>query len=131
METLFGALVAVAPFAVVLGLFAWTSRRERLRSDVRRRQIALTDAVHERVGAVAAPVVRRRHRGWQVEIAVPFERPAVTEALLPIVLEAFAPLDRDPRSLEIVLTRQSPPAGASTRQPAGVCSVRRESLSWT
>ena len=60
-------------------LLAWTSRRERLRGEVVARQIALTDAVHERLGAVIAPVVRRRRRGgWQVRIAVRFERPAVT-----------------------------------------------------
>jgi hypothetical protein len=48
------------------------------------------------------------------------------EALLAIVREAFAPLDR--RSLDIVLTRQ--PAARATK-PAGERSVGRESLSWT
>ena len=82
---LLGIVITAAPLAAVLGLLAWTSRRERLRGEVVARQIALTDAVHERLGAVVAPVVRRRRRGgWQVRIAVPFERPAVTEALLAI-----------------------------------------------
>jgi len=96
MQTLLlGIVITAAPLAAVLGLLVWTSRRERLRGEVVTRQIALTDAVHERLGPVVAPVVRRRRRGgWQVRIAVPFERPAVTEALLAIALEAFAPLSR-------------------------------------
>jgi hypothetical protein len=128
MRTLLGIVTAITPFAVVVGLLAWTDWCERRRRDVAARQIALTDIVHERLGAVAAPVVRRRRRGWQVRVAVPFERQALIEALLPIVLEAFAPRDRDRRSLEIVLTRR--PEGLAAT-PAGERGVRRESLSWT
>jgi hypothetical protein len=117
-----GIVVASAPFAAVLGLLAWAERSERRRRDVYERQIALTDSIHERLGAVAAPVVHRRRHRWQVRIAVPFERPGVIEALLAIVREAFAPLDR--RSLEIVLTRQ--PA-ARAAKAAGEAGVRRES----
>ena len=127
MLTLLCILVATAPFAIVFGLLAWTSRRRRLSRDVQTRQIALTDIVHERIGAAVAPVVRRGRRGWQVRIAVPFERPGVIKALLAIVLEAFARTDRDRRSLEIVLTRQ--PDAPATRP--GARGVRRESLSWT
>lgn len=71
MLTVFGILVATAPFVIVFALLAWTSRRERLRRDVQTRRVALTDSVHERLGAVAAPVVCRRRRGWQVTVAVP------------------------------------------------------------
>jgi hypothetical protein len=132
MQTLLlGIVIAAAPLAAVLGLLgavlgllAWTSRRARRRGEVVARQIALTDAVHERLGAVVAPVVRRRRRGgWQVRIAVPFERPAVTEALQAIVLEAFAPLSHDPRSVEMVLTRQSAAAGTAAATPAGARNV--------
>jgi hypothetical protein len=134
MQTLLlGIVIAAAPLAAVLGLvaavlglLAWTSRRERLRGEGVARQIALTDAVHERLGAVVAPVVRSRRRGgWQVRIAVPFERPAVTEALLAIALEAFAPLSHDPRSVEIILTRQSAPASTAAATPAGARNVGR------
>jgi hypothetical protein len=52
----------------------------------------------------------------------------VIAALLPIVLEAFAPRDRARRSLEIVLTRQS--GRLATKPPHG-SAARRESLSWT
>jgi hypothetical protein len=128
MLMLGAAVVASAPFAVVVALLAWANRRERRRRDVHARQIALTDSVHERLGAVAAPVVRRRGRRWQVYIAVPFERAFVVEALLAIVREMFAPRDGDRRLLEIILTRQPvPPA----RTPATSRGVRKESLSWT
>jgi hypothetical protein len=129
MLTVLCVLVALGPFAVVFGLFAWTSRRERRRRDVEARQIALTDGVHERLGAAAAPIVRRRHGVWQVLMAVPFDRPAVIEALLAIVLEVFAPRDRTRPLLEIVLTRQADaPATKRERRDRG---LREESLSWT
>jgi hypothetical protein len=125
---LLAILVAAMPFAIVVALFVWTSRRERLRRDVQARQVALTDRVHERLGAVAAPVVRRRRRRWQVRLAVPFERPAMAEALLAIVLEAFAPRDCNRRSLEIVLTRK---ADTPATKPAGARRVMWELLTWT
>jgi hypothetical protein len=94
--------------------------------EVQDRQIALTDGIHARLGAAAAPVVRRRHRGWQVRMAVPFQRPAETETLLAIVLEAFAPGDRNPRALEVVFTR--PPHAPATKL-VGAYGVGRESSS--
>jgi hypothetical protein len=127
MLMLGAAIIASAPYAVVLALLAWAKRREQRRRDVQARQIALTESVHERLGAVAAPVVRRDRRRWHVCMAVPFERPAVIEALLAIVRETLAPRDGDRRSLEIVLTRQ--PRRSAT-PPAGGRDVRKESLSW-
>jgi hypothetical protein len=125
MRTLLGIVIASAPFAVVFGLLAWADYRDRRRRDVAERQIALTDSIHERLGAQAAPVVRRRGRRWQVRVAVPFERPTLVRALLAIVRETFV---GDPRSLEIVLTRQS--EMRLTKASAGR-GVEWESLSWT
>jgi hypothetical protein len=127
MLTLAGILIAVAPFVIVLGLLAWTSRRERRGREVHTRQVALIDRIHKRLGAVASPVVRRHRRGWQVSMAVPFERPAMSEALLRIVLDAFPPCDRGQRPLEIVLRRR--PDTPLSR--AGATGVKRESTSWT
>jgi hypothetical protein len=128
MLTLGAALLASVPYAVVLALLAWTSRREQRRREVLARQIALTDSVHERLGPIAAPVVRRRRHRWQVRMAVPFERTAAVGALLAIVRETFAPHAGDRRSLEIVLTRQ--PRRSATPRPGGR-DARKESLSWT
>lgn len=121
-----GVLVAAAPFAAVLGLLALAHWRDRRQHEVQARQIALTEVIHERLGAVAAPVVRRRRGRWHVQLAVPFERPIVVEALLALVRETFAPRDR--RSLEIVLTRQpSRPVPKRTADGA----AKRGALSWT
>jgi len=117
-------MIAAMPLVLLVGLLAWAEHRERRRREVEARQIALTDMIHERLGAVAAPLVRRHRGRWHVRIAVPFERPTLVERLLAIVRETFAPSDR--RSLEIVLTRQPSPTKRAVER-----GVRRESLSWT
>lgn len=122
MLTVLAVIVALVPFAALIAALVWTNRRERRRGRVHARQVALTDCIHERLGAVAAPVVRRRRRGWQVRVAVPFERPALTEALLAIVMESFGS-----GSLEIVLTRQ---LDRPAPKPAGAPGARKESPSW-
>ena len=127
MLTVLAVFVALMPFVALIGALAWTNRRERRRLEVRARQVALTDSIHERLGAVAAPMVRRRNRGWQVRLAAPFERPALIEALLAIVMEAFAASDGERGSLEIVLTRQ---LDTLAPKPAGASGARRESPSW-
>ena len=128
MLTMAGILIAIVPFVIVLGLLAWSSRREWRRHEVHMRQVALIDRIHKRLGAVASPVVRRSRGGWQVSIAVPFERPAIIEALLRIVLDAFPPRDRGQRPLEIVLTRRP---GTPATRPGSAPRVGWESPSWT
>jgi hypothetical protein len=124
METLVGILVLATPIALLLTLTARLDH-SRLRRDLEiGRQIALTDALHARLGAVAAPVVRRQRAGWRVAVAVPFERPAVVDAVLASVHQEFGRSD-----VTIVLSRQTlpaPAAKASRAVPHG-----GESLSWT
>jgi hypothetical protein len=124
METLVGILVLATPVALLLTL---TSRLDRAR--VHRdaeigRQIALTDAIHARLGAVVAPVVRRQRAGWTIAVAVPFERPAVVDAVLASVNEEFGRSHYD-----IVLSRQTSPAPAVKASRA--VAHGGESLSWT
>jgi hypothetical protein len=107
--TLIAVLVALVPVVALLALFAWAGRRERRKADVRARQIALTDAIYQRLGAVAAPVVRRDRWDWQVHIAVPFEHRATTDAVLASVRAAFAPGVGEAGALEIIFTRQVAP----------------------
>ena len=108
MLTVFsGLIVAAVPFVALVALFVWTDRRQRRRRDVEIGQIALTDRIHERFGAVAAPVLGRRRDRWQVRIAVPFDRPALTKALLDLVLETVS--SRDRHSFEIIVTQESLP----------------------
>ena len=71
METLVGLMFAGSPFAVTAALLLLAERRQKRQRAEISRQIALTDALHARLGAVVAPVVRLRNRVWQVSVAVP------------------------------------------------------------
>jgi hypothetical protein len=124
MATLLGFLVLVAPF-VVLAALVWALERRRARRHGEiARQIALTDALHARLGALVAPVVRRRQRGWRVDVAVPFERPAVVTTVLTTTDEVFGR-----GGYELVLRRQSSVApNVRTPRPA---ALGRQSLSWS
>ena len=124
METLVGILVLASPIAILVALFTRLDRRERRRRVEIERQIALTDAIHARLGAVAAPVVRLRREGWRIAVAVPFERPAVMDAVLATVHEAFGRVN-----YELVLSRQTLAAPATKASRA--VAHGGESLSWT
>src|SRR2546426_6418535 len=110
METLLTVVVVgLFPCLTLLALLGLTARVERRRAAVIARQIELTDAIHREVGALVAPWVMRRPGGaWRVRIAVPFERPAVVEAIVAGVGPAFTgPL----------LLAVSPPEEAVRRGP--------------
>ena len=123
MATLVGVLVLSAPFVTLATVLLVIERRQRRRTDEIRRQIALTDALHARLGALVAPVVRRKSRAWQVVIAVPLGRPAVITAVLQVVDQTFGR-----GAYEVVLRRQASPARSASVRPV---AVREESLSWT
>ena len=124
MATLVAVLILAAPFTVVAALVTLIQRRHQRRQAEVLRQIALTDALHARLGAVVAPVVRWRHRAWQVAVAVPFERPAIVAAVLATVQDMFGRV-----CYEVVLNRQAPPPPLP--HAARSAAVGRESLSWT
>jgi len=125
METLVGILVLAIPIAIVVALFARLDRRERRHGLEIQRQIALTDLIHARLGAVAAPVVRRGRHGWRIGVAVPFERPAVVDAVLASVHQEFGRA----ADYTVVLSRQTPPAPSAKASRA--IAHGKESLSWT
>ena len=112
MATLAAVLIYASPFTVLAALVTLTERRRQRRQAEVLRQIALTDALHARLGALVAPVVRWRQHAWRVAVAVPFERPVVVTAVLATVQEMFGRV-----SYEVVLSRQA--------------EIGRESLSWT
>ena len=105
MTALLTALVVLAiPFLAVSALLMLAERREDRRASARDRQIALTDAIHWELGAIAAPTVTRRPRGgWRVSIPVALERPAVVAAILRVTACYFA-AEKTAERLEIVLT---------------------------
>ena len=122
MATLVGVLIFATPFAALAAFLLLAERRQEWRRAEVLRQIALTDALHARLGALVAPVVRWRHRAWRVAVAVPLEQPAVVSAVLTTVDEVFGRV-----RYEVVLSRQAPPAPRAPRRAA----LGRESLSWT
>ena len=89
MEALINGLLSIAialtPFLVVIALLR-LAESVSVRRDARNaRQIALTDAIHRELGAVAAPMVSRRPGGgWLVSMAVPLDRPRTTAAIVRI-----------------------------------------------
>jgi hypothetical protein len=124
MTTFLGVLILTAPLVVLIALVRLAEWRQQRRQAEVRRQIALTDALHARLGALVAPVVRWRHRAWQVAVAVPFERPAIVAAVVATVQEVFGR-----GRYEVVLSRQAP--AAPLPQAPRRAAVGRQSLSWT
>jgi hypothetical protein len=123
METLVGLIFAASPLALTAALLVMADRRaNRVHAEVAR-QIALTDALHARLGALVAPVVRRRAGVWQITVAVPIERPAVVGVLLTTADEVFGRV-----AYELRLQRQLP-LGSATHARRAAPAVRE--LSWT
>jgi len=123
METGIGLMFAASPIVLMVALLAAAERRQRRVQAEVGRQIALTDALHWRLGALLAPVVRRRGGVWQVSVAVPVEDSRIAGVVLTTVDEVFGRV-----AYELRLSRQAPPApvAAGKRRAHAV----RE-LSWT
>jgi hypothetical protein len=104
MMTLLAVVVLVAgPALALAGLLALVTRVQRSRTRVIEQQIALTDAIHAELGAVAAPVVVKPMFGpWRVTFIVPFTRPALVEQLILITSRVLASVS--PTGIRIVLT---------------------------
>jgi hypothetical protein len=120
MESLLTAAGGVLVPVVAVVPFLWLANHvERARHEVVARQIRLTDAIHARLGFVAAPtVVKRPGRPWQVLVALPFANPDLVGQVLSIVHDTLASIDR--RAVErmrIVVTPQEP-SRALPRPPA-------------
>jgi uncharacterized RDD family membrane protein YckC len=120
MEALMNALpstaIALTPFLVVIALLRLADFVSARREASLGRQIALTNAIHRELGAVAAPVVSRGPGGgWLVSMAVPLDRPGTTAAIVRITVRMFAPAGGGADPLRILLTPAAtrPVAGAS------------------
>jgi hypothetical protein len=121
METVIGLMLAASPMILTVALVAAADRRQqRVQAEIER-QIALTDALHARLGALLAPVVRRRGGVWQVSVALPVERPAVS-AVLAAADEVFG---RAAYELRLRQRTDDAPAASARRTPRAA-----EELSW-
>jgi len=105
MTVLLAALVIVAiPFLAVSALLKLSERLQDRRDVERDRQVELTDAIHWELGAIAAPVVRRRRGGgWRVTMAIPLDKSGEVAALVSLVQKHFGAGPAAER-LQIVLT---------------------------
>jgi hypothetical protein len=86
------------------------SRRiQRRREERVARQIALTDAIHRELGAVAAPEVTRSLSGtWTVSMRLPLHREGTVGVITRLTQDLFRRLDRqDPPQLRLVLSPQA------------------------
>jgi hypothetical protein len=101
-----GIGVALVPFGAVLALLWLSAWIERRREMAVARQIELTDAIHQELGAVAAPTVQpARHGSWRVVMAVPVDRPETLGALVRITDRVISRAERARgRRVEIAVT---------------------------
>lgn len=102
MDTLLGLAAIVVPITALVLVPWFIDRVHEIREVSAHRQIVVTDAIHRELGPVVAPVVRKRPWGpWQLQIAVPFDRPGLVESVLRIARRALESLTSTP--FEIVL----------------------------
>ena len=129
-----GLGVALLPIALTVAALLLRERSARVRLAECARQIAVTDAIHRELGAIVAPVVRRRFWGrWQLVIPVPFDDLDSVSRVVRAAYQGFdAPERAIPGRFEIVLSPQE--KFVPRRERAAVAAARRsrgESVSWT
>ncbi|HSE95149.1 MAG TPA: hypothetical protein VLD61_04620 [Methylomirabilota bacterium] len=125
MMTRLAVLATMLTPILVVGSLLWLAgRRDRRREAMVARQIRLSDAIAAELGAIVAPVVRKRWGGpWEVRIAVPLDRPRVVARILEVtrtVLEGIVM----PGGYELVLTAQE----SARPGNAGSCPARTAAL---
>jgi hypothetical protein len=131
MQTLIELSLAALPLVLTGALLVLVGRLRRRRIAEVVRQIRLTDAIHARLGAVAAPVVTKSLGGpWQVHVAAPLEQPEIVDPLLAIIRQEFAEGEGWwAAPFEIVLTPGQTPAPGSIH-PAAAPGRPEASMSW-
>jgi hypothetical protein len=108
-ETEITIMIVLVPFLAVWALLALSRRVQRRREERVARQIALTDAIHGELGAVAAPDVTRSFAGeWTVSMRLPLHHEGMVGAITRLTQDLFRRLDRqDPPRLRLVLIPQT------------------------
>jgi len=108
-ELLAAIAIALVPFVIVAGLLVAAERLQRRRERVTARQVSITDAIHQELGAVVAPTVEKSAWGpWRVVIPVRFEDPGFASRILTITHRALA---GSPARFQIVLVPQTAARG--------------------
>ena len=109
-EVGFAMAVVMVPAVALWALMKIRAAFERRRDAAVARQIALTDAIHRELGAVAAPVVRYGWlSGWTVSLPLPLDHEATVGAIARITTNLFRRLDaQDLPRLRMVLVPREP-----------------------
>lgn len=96
-------LLGFALFGGPMILVDWLRKRRQTAIE---RQVALTDALDGRLGALVAPVVTKPLFGpWEIQIAVPCLRSAAAAGILSVVDDVFSGVDgRSASTYRIVLS---------------------------
>jgi hypothetical protein len=121
-----GAVFVLLGFALVGGPMIVTDWSRKRREQVTARQIALTEALDGRLGAIVAPVVKKPLWGpWEIQIAVPFLRSAAVARILTVVGEVFSDFEGNgSSSYRVVLSAKQDPL-RETREPRARGSAKR------
>ena len=109
-------LTLSSPVLVVLGLLGLAAWRDRRREAIIARQIRLTDAIADQLGAIVAPLVTKPlGRPWRVDIHVPVGRPATVSRIVGIAHETLTRMGAG--RYELVLTPDPASAGPLATAP--------------
>jgi hypothetical protein len=78
-------LTMSSPLLVIMGLLGLAAWRDHRREAMIARQVRLTDAITDELGAIVAPLVSKPLGGpWRVEIQVPVGRPTTVSRIVAI-----------------------------------------------
>jgi hypothetical protein len=105
-QILLGAVVPLYALLWIGGPIVLTNWLRTRRQETIKRQVALTEAIDGRFGAIVAPVVTKPLWGpWEIRIAMPFRQPVTVGGILAVVDEMLSTSDRmDSAHYQIVLT---------------------------
>jgi hypothetical protein len=110
------ALTVSSPILVIFGLLGLAAWRDRRREAMIARQIRLTDAIAEELGAIVAPLVTKPlGRPWRVDIQVPIGRPATVSRIVGIAHDILTRTGAG--RYQLVLTPTAAPVSALGAAP--------------
>jgi hypothetical protein len=111
LRVLSAAVVPVFVFLWIGGPIVMTDWLRKRRQETTMRQIALTDAIDGQLGSIVSPFVKKPLWGpWQIEIAVPFTRPAEVGRILAVAHDVLTGAEGiNPGRYRIVLTPKQDP----------------------
>ena len=102
-------MVVLMPATFVVLALLVTGWRERRRERRLVHQVLVTEAIDAELGAIVAPVVRRRlGGGWRIEVAVPFEEPALVGQVVALAHAVMRRREGARVPLDVMLTTQMP-----------------------